>query len=69
MKEESITLDCNAAASLISVSRSTFWKLHNTGNLPLPLRLSSRVVRWRRAELVDWVKAGCPPRDKWTWKE
>lgn len=61
-----LTLDAAGAAELLGVSRSTFWKLYSEGRTPEPLRLSGRVVRWRREELGAWVRAGCPPRDKWT---
>ncbi len=60
-----LLLDALAAAAFIDVSRATFWKLHASGKIPLPLRLSQRVVRWRKEELVAWVRAGCPSRDKW----
>lgn len=58
-------LDAKQAATLLSVSRSTFWKLHNQGRVPLPLRLSPRVVRWSRGDLQAWIAAGCPPRHIW----
>lgn len=56
------------AAELIGISRTTFWRLHSEGKVPSPIRFG-RATRWRRAELVAWVRAGCPPRDKWIWKE
>lgn len=65
--EEPLTLDSEAAAQLIGVGRTTLWKLYAIGNLPHPIRLSERVVRWRRVELEAWVSAGCPNRDKWAW--
>jgi predicted DNA-binding transcriptional regulator AlpA len=60
-----LTLDASEAAALIGIARSTFWKLHASGRTPAPLRMSGRVVRWRRAELAAWVAAGCPAREKW----
>ena len=63
-----LLLDCRQAAALLHVSRAAFWKLHSQGRVPLPIRLSARIVRWRRAELESWVAEGCPPRDKWIWK-
>jgi predicted DNA-binding transcriptional regulator AlpA len=64
-----LLLDARAVAQLIAVSESTFWKLHSMGRLPMPIRLTGRVVRWRRDELESWVRAGCPARDKWTFGE
>lgn len=60
-----LLLEVREAAALVGVSRSTFWKLHSSGRVPLPVRLGGRVVRWRREELQAWVSAGCPPRDHW----
>jgi predicted DNA-binding transcriptional regulator AlpA len=60
-----VLLDCRQAAALLGVSRSQFWTLHNAGRVPLPLRLSPRVVRWRSDELAAWVQAGCPNREIW----
>ena len=57
-----LLLEVREAAALISVSRATFWRLHSKGAVPLPIRLSGRVVRWRRDELEAWVQKGCPPR-------
>lgn len=65
----SLTLGCDEAAALLGMSRATFWKLHSNGKVPLPIRFSDRVVRWRRKELEAWVNAGCPPRDAWKWPE
>lgn len=60
-----LLLDCCQAAGLLGVSRRSFWTMHNCGRVPLPVRLSARVVRWRREELLAWTRAGCPGRAKW----
>jgi predicted DNA-binding transcriptional regulator AlpA len=60
-----LLLNGNQSAQLIGVSRATFWKLHSLGRVPVPVRLSGRVVRWRKHELEAWVHAGCPSREKW----
>lgn len=51
-------------ATALSVSQRQVWKLHASGRLPMPVRLS-RSVRWRRGELLAWCDAGCPSRDHW----
>ncbi|MFM9957264.1 MAG: helix-turn-helix transcriptional regulator [Phycisphaerales bacterium] len=51
-------------AHLLGVSRSMLWKLHSSGRLPLPIRLG-RSTRWRRAEVLAWLEAGCPDRAAW----
>jgi predicted DNA-binding transcriptional regulator AlpA len=35
------------------------------GRLPAALRIGG-AKRWRYAEIVAWVEAGCPPRSQWT---
>ena len=60
-----LLLDAPEAASLLRISRATFWKWHSSGRVPLPIRLSPRVVRWRKDELEAWVSAGCPTRGRW----
>ena len=63
--ETPLLLDAKSAAQLLGVSESSYWKLHSQGRVPLPLRLSERIVRWRRDELEHWVRAGCPARANW----
>lgn len=63
-----LTVSALDGAALLGIGRTKFLQLHASGRLPLPLRFG-RAVRWRRAELEDWLNAGCPPRDKWIWKK
>lgn len=58
-------LPAAAAARLLGVSRATFFKLHAAGKLPMPVYLTPRCPRWRRAELLAWLAAGCPDRRTW----
>ena len=57
-------LDAKAAANMCGVSRSHFLSMHNSGRIPLPVRLG-RAVRWDRRELDSWISAGCPSRNEW----
>jgi predicted DNA-binding transcriptional regulator AlpA len=52
------------AAALCSLSLASWYRLKAGGKLPLPVRLSGRVL-WRRAELEAWTAAGCPPQRTW----
>jgi excisionase family DNA binding protein len=51
-------------AELLGISDRHMWKLHAAAQLPAPVRLG-RSVRWRRAELLDWLAAGAPSREVW----
>ena len=57
-------LDVLMVAALLGVSRSFVRKLHDSGQIPRPVRLG-RVVRWRHDEVLAWIDAGCPSRDRW----
>ena len=61
---EQLALTAGDVADLLGVSERHVWKLHATGGLPCPIRLG-RCVRWRRRELLAWLDADCPSRDKW----
>lgn len=68
MKTEKSTppllLKSQDAATLLGVSKAHFYRMHNAGKVPLPLRLGG-AVRWRRAEMESWIAAGMPSRAKW----
>ena len=55
-------------AGVLNVSRSTVYRYEEEGKLPAPVRLGG-AVRWRAAEIRDWIRAGCPPRAHWEWNE
>ncbi len=57
-------LDARGVAALLSVSVRHVRRMETAGELPRPVRLG-RAVRWRRAELLDWLAAGCPDRVTW----
>ena len=60
-----LLMDARGAARLVGVSTRTWWAFHSAGRTPLPIRLGCRCTRWRRAELIAWIEAGCPARDRW----
>ena len=67
---DSLGLTDRESAKLAGVSRAHWRKLYAADQTPRPIRLG-RSVRWLRDELVAWMRAGCPPYDKWAviWKE
>jgi len=40
-------------AELLGVNPRTVWRMAQTGDIPAPIRLSERVVRWRLSELRE----------------
>lgn len=57
-------LSSTQAAQLCGISRSTWLKMQTTGRIPRPVHLG-RCVRWLRSELLAWLHAGAPPRERW----
>ncbi len=54
-------LDVEAVAALLGgCSTRHVYRLADAGRMPRPVKLGA-LVRWRRAELADWLAAGCPP--------
>ncbi|HWL10231.1 MAG TPA: hypothetical protein VNQ76_17630 [Planctomicrobium sp.] len=60
-----VLIDAKSAAQLCSVSLRTWRRMESDAEVPDPVRLSVRVVRYRHEELVEWIRAECPPRDAW----
>ncbi|MBL8761532.1 MAG: helix-turn-helix domain-containing protein [Phycisphaerae bacterium] len=46
-------LSVRQVADLLGVHARSVWRLSQTGDLPAPIRLSERVVRWRLSDLRD----------------
>ena len=61
---EPLLLDSEQAAALCGVGKTLWWSLHSAGQVPLPVKLGRRTL-WRREELIEWINAGLPTRDKW----
>jgi predicted DNA-binding transcriptional regulator AlpA len=62
--DDALLIPDTVAATLAGVSRSTWHVLRAAGRVPPCVRLG-RAVRWRRAEVVAWIDAGCPDRQTW----
>jgi len=46
-------------AELMRTSVRSIWRWNSAHSLPKPVRVG-RAVRWRREEVMEWIKAGCP---------
>jgi excisionase family DNA binding protein len=46
--------------ALLRTTKRSVYRLADSGKMPFGLKLSG-MRRWRRAELVAWLDAGCPP--------
>ena len=52
------------AAEFCAVGRSTWDRWSAAGLTPAPLKIGGAVF-YSRAELAEWCRRGCPPRDLW----
>jgi predicted DNA-binding transcriptional regulator AlpA len=57
-------LSIREVTSLLGRSPRSLARDEKTGKLPAPVRLGT-AKRWRREELIAWVRAGCPSRAIW----
>lgn len=53
-----------AAATLAGVSRATWHRLRASGKVPPAVKLG-RACRWRRLDIEEWVRCGCPDAQTW----
>lgn len=51
-------------ARMCRISRAMLYKLHAAGKMPRGVKLGN-LTRWRKQEILAWIKAGCPSREKW----
>ncbi len=54
-------LTARQVADLLGVHVRSVWRMSHTGQIPLPIRLAERVVRWRLADLqahLDGIASG-----------
>jgi excisionase family DNA binding protein len=60
-------LDVRAVAAMLGCSARHIHRLHDAGDMPRAVRLG-RLLRWRRAELLAYITAGCPSPRKTGWR-
>jgi predicted DNA-binding transcriptional regulator AlpA len=60
------------AAELLGMGSRTLWRHSRSGTCPAPVKIgrgTRPAVRYRRAELLQWIQGGCKPVDgKGNWR-
>ena len=56
-------LSVRELANRMKVSTRHVWSLLSSGRLPEPVRVG-RSVRWRADDIDQWIRLGCPNREK-----
>ncbi len=54
-----LLLTARQAAALLAIGTSTLHRLVARGVAPAPVKVGG-ATRWRRADLLAWLAAGCP---------
>ena len=62
-----LLIDKKVMSELLNVSSRTLSRLDELQAIPEPIRLRGSMIRWRLAELIAWMDAGCPLRRNWTY--
>jgi hypothetical protein len=62
-----LLLKAEEAAALCRASVRSWRMWDAAGRVPRSISIG-RAKLWRPLELADWVAAGCPARDLWTWE-
>jgi predicted DNA-binding transcriptional regulator AlpA len=61
-------IDVVTTANLRDVPERTLHRLIDEKAVPQPVRISGRILRWRLAELLEWIEAGCPHVKHWKYE-
>lgn len=59
-----VLLDYKQSAQLCGIKKTLWYNLNSCGRIPKPIRLGKRTL-WARSELLEWIAASCPSREKW----
>lgn len=60
-----LLLDAGGVCDLLSIGKTLFYSMLSLGQIGPPSVKLGRRRLWRRADLEQWVKAGCPSRERW----
>jgi predicted DNA-binding transcriptional regulator AlpA len=66
-EDSGLLIDAKAFANLLSISSRTLSRLIDLKAVPQPVHLG-RLIRWRLAEVLEWIEADCPPQKSWSSK-
>ena len=58
--ERARLLKMDEVCDFIGLGETTVKKMVKTGQLPAPIKLSPKCVRWRAGDLTDWAGALAP---------
>jgi predicted DNA-binding transcriptional regulator AlpA len=65
-EDAGLLIDTKTTAKLLNISARTLYRLDQEQAMPAPIRLGG-IIRWRVAEIIEWVDSDCTPRHRWTY--
>ncbi|MCK5604753.1 helix-turn-helix domain-containing protein [Candidatus Pacearchaeota archaeon] len=57
-----VMITLKEVASIINITERTVIALDKNESLPEAIRIGTRIKRWRRKDILDWVAWDCPSR-------
>ena len=66
-EDSGLLIDTRTLARLLNISSRHVCRLLDEKAIPDPVRLG-RLLRWRLAEILEWIEADCPPQKVWDHK-
>ena len=63
-EDTGMLIDTRTFSRLLSISSRHLSRLLDEEAIPDPIRLG-RLLRWRLAEVLEWIEADCPPQKVW----
>lgn len=52
-----LLIDSKEVAKLLGVSPSTVWRMRCEGQLPPPVFVCRRLVKWKRSDIMAWIES------------
>lgn len=66
-EDSGFLIDTNTTAKLLSITRRTLERMVSAQEISPPIRITGRMKRWRLTELLEWIEAGCPHPNHWSY--
>jgi predicted DNA-binding transcriptional regulator AlpA len=54
-KERVVLLTASDVAEILCLSVRKIWEMDKQGQLPKPIRLAKKTVRWRESDIIDFL--------------
>lgn len=66
-EDSGLLVDIETTAKLLNIARRTLERMVSAQEIPPPIHITGRMKRWRLTELLEWIEAGCPHPNHWSY--